>query len=151
MEYKLLEAVAADGKWVDELTVMTMKPYVEAAWENEADRLHYYKLNRFDLEHTKIIIVDGRRAGRLTVRSENDLLDLADLHLLPEFHGSGLGTRIIKDIIAEAFGKNLAVELKCLRTNPVQGLYRRLGFKLIDEDEKRLYYRIEKGDGALIS
>ena len=143
MNYTLTDAVPEDEDWVNALTRNTMRPYVEESWMQDKDREYYYKLNSFDRENTGIIRVDNRRAGRLTVLRDADKLDLADLHLLPAFHGSGLGTEIITDVISQAFSEGLAVELKCLKTNPVQNLYIRLGFKLVEEDEKRLYYRIE--------
>jgi len=143
MEYHLIDAKPSDAQWVNELTINTMRPWVEASWKEESYRQHYYDLNSFDLETTKIIIVGTKRAGRISCEKNEKNLTLADLHLIPDFHGSGLGTKIIKDTINEAFSKGLGVELKCLRTNPVQGLYLRLGFKLIDQDEKRLYYRLE--------
>lgn len=144
MEYLLINAVPEDEDWVNNLTVKTMKPWVEAAWKEEADRQHYYYLNRFDLKTTQIITVDGRKAGRISSSENETTFELSDIHLEENFHGSGLGTKIINDTIAYAFSRGLTVELKCLRTNPVQNLYLRLGFSLIKEDEKRLYYRIKR-------
>lgn len=146
-EYRLLPATSADEDWVDALTYKTMKPYVEASWAEEAERRRYYELNRFDLEHTKIIYKGARRIGRLTTRIAGETLELEEIHLIREFHGRGLGTRIIGDVIKEASAEGLLVELKCLKTNPVQKLYSRLGFRLINEDEKRLYYRLAPDPG----
>jgi len=143
MKYKLIDAVPEDSDWVNNLTVETMSSYVEASWKAEAHRQIYYKLNRFDLESTKIIEIRNGRAGRISCIADNNTMTIADIHLESTYHGSGLGTQIIKDTINKAFKNGLAVELKCLRTNPVQNLYIRLGFKRIKEDEKRLYYRLE--------
>ncbi len=145
MNYKLIEASPGDADWVNELTLKAMKPYVEESWQTEKERQHYFSLNSFDPDHTKIITVEGVRAGRLTVYTENNVINLAELHISPEFHGRGIGTGIIKDTVADAFSKSLPVELKCLKTNPVKNLYKRLGFKLVKEDSKRLYFRIEAG------
>ncbi|MDC7228449.1 MAG: GNAT family N-acetyltransferase [Spirochaetales bacterium] len=141
MEYQLRAARPDDAAWVNILTKETMNPWVEAAWEAEEDRQHYYYLNRFNLETTRIIEVNGRSAGRISLEISEKTLNLADIHIAEEFQGHGLGTKIIKDKLAEAVKKGLDVELKCLRSNPVQNLYIRLGFKLILQDEKRLYYK----------
>ena len=146
MNYILVKATPQDEDWVNNLTRATMKPYVESSWTDLKDQEYYYHLNRFDLAHTSIIFVKEKKAGRLTISQDDTVLTLEDLHLLPEFHGRGLGTKIIKDVIEQAFASGLAVELKCLKTNPVSNLYNRLGFKLIKADEKRLYYKIEKSE-----
>lgn len=144
MEYYLVAAVPEDAEWVNDLTVISMKPWVETSWETYAERQRYYELNSFSLQTTKIIIANKKRAGRISCSIDGNTFSLDNLHLLPTFHGSGLGTKIITDTINDAHAKNMTVELKCLKTNPVQNLYIRLGFSLINEDEKRLYYRNEQ-------
>lgn len=146
MNYNFSNAVPQDETWVNDLTRATMKPYVEKSWSTAEERENYYRLNRFNLQYTRIILVNGQKAGRLTASQNNKILTIENIHLLPEFHGSGLGTKVISDIIETALSKGLAVELKCLKTNPVSSLYERLGFKLKEQDEKRLYYRIEQTD-----
>ena len=145
MRYKLVKAVQKDAAWVDELTVKTMRPWVEKAWDSPEAREHYYSLNKFDPENTSIIILNGKRAGRLTVRITETCLMLDELHIDDSFRGQGLGTEIIRDVLEIAEQKQLPVELKCLKTNPVRFLYDRLGFRIKAEDEKRLYYRFETG------
>lgn len=143
MEYKLIDAVPEDAAWVDSLTEKTMETYIRAAWKTEEEYQHYLCLNRFVLEATQIIIVDGKKAGRLSCRREDGSFHLDELHIEENFQGLGLGSRILGDMIELARSEGLPLELKCLRTNPVHNLYIRLGFSLIKEDEKRLYYRIK--------
>jgi ribosomal protein S18 acetylase RimI-like enzyme len=143
MEYILRDATPEDREWVDALTEKTMGTYIRASWQTEEKYQHYLRLNSFNLESTKIIIADGKRAGRLSISRKEQVLHLDNLHLETDFHGRGIGSRVIIDTIETACSEGRVLELKCLKTNPVQSLYTRLGFSLIKEDEKRLYYRIK--------
>lgn len=84
---------------------------------------------RFDAGGHQIILVDSRRAGRIWVDRRDDEIRLVDIALLPRHRGAGVGTALIKELIAEAerSGKPLrhSVEKDNLRA---LSLYRRLGF-----------------------
>ncbi|MBI9108577.1 MAG: GNAT family N-acetyltransferase [Spirochaetales bacterium] len=142
MEYQLRDAVSEDEQWVNSLTEQTMGSYIRETWDTDSEYRHYLDLNCFDLGTTKIIIADGKKAGRISYCRDGQTFHLDNLHLDSDFHGRGLGTRIILDTLEIARAESLPLELKCLKTNPVQTLYIRMGFTLIKEDEKRLYYRI---------
>jgi ribosomal protein S18 acetylase RimI-like enzyme len=61
--------------------------------------------------------------------------------LLPECRGAGIGGGLIRDVQAEAgrTGKRLTIHVE--RTNPALRLYRRLGFRLIED--KGIYLFME--------
>jgi len=77
-----------------------------------------------------VILSDGCPIGRLIVdRTEREIL-LAEIALLPEYRNAGIGTRIIKDLMAEAAGKGLPFCLHVTKTNRAFRLYQRLGFTI---------------------
>ncbi len=57
------------------------------------------------------------------------MLLLVDISLLPEARGSGLGTAILKDLVAAETGP---VQLHVERTNRARRLYERLGFEVVE-------------------
>jgi ribosomal protein S18 acetylase RimI-like enzyme len=87
---------------------------------------------RFDC--AQVIEIDGQPAGVVKVTRNEDSWRLLEIQLLPQFHGLGLGRRILQDLIADADRAQVAaVHLSVLRNNPAEALYRRLGFRVVSE------------------
>lgn len=73
---------------------------------------------------------DGEPIGRLYLAEELGQLLIVDISLLPAARGDGLGTAILKDVLA---GESRPVALHVQRTNRARRLYERLGFELVEE------------------
>ncbi len=80
-----------------------------------------------------IIILDGESIGRLYVDRREDEIRLIDIALLPEHRGGGLGTAILKEILAEGASVRKLVRIHVEQFNPAMRLYERLGFSKIEE------------------
>ena len=52
--------------------------------------------------------------------------------LPPEYRGRGMGTALLKQLLAEATGEYPAISLSVSPNNPAQGLYERLGFRAVE-------------------
>jgi GNAT superfamily N-acetyltransferase len=83
--------------------------------------------------------VDGQLAGLLAAKEHADHVQLVKLFLLPSFQGRGIGTRLVRQVMAQAAAQGRPVRLRVLRVNPAQRLYLRLGFVITDETPERLY------------
>jgi ribosomal protein S18 acetylase RimI-like enzyme len=82
-----------------------------------------------------IILFEGRPAGRvMTMRMEREDRYI-DLAVLPEYQNLEIGTRIIKDLIAESAKAGLPARMHVLKTNRAIRLYERFGFVVTGEDE----------------
>ncbi|HEX4961743.1 MAG TPA: GNAT family N-acetyltransferase [Thermoanaerobaculia bacterium] len=88
----------------------------------------HYQGAQFD-----VILVDGAAAGRLYVHRRNREIRLVDITLLPEFRRTGIGTSLLKELLAEgeAAGKPVTIHVEVF--NPAMQLYERLGFSPIEE------------------
>jgi ribosomal protein S18 acetylase RimI-like enzyme len=75
-----------------------------------------------------VIEVDGHAAGRLYVDRAPDEIRIVDIALLPEFRGAGIGTALLREILAEADERGVSVTLHVERANRARHLYERLGF-----------------------
>jgi ribosomal protein S18 acetylase RimI-like enzyme len=97
----------------------------------EAQTAHY--LERYTGASFKVIEVDGEPAGRLYVARWEDEIRVMDIALLPEHRGTGIGTRLLRDLLdeAEASGKKVTVHVEL--NNPALSLYQRLGFRPVAE------------------
>jgi ribosomal protein S18 acetylase RimI-like enzyme len=134
-------ATPADETFVNDLIRTTMREYVEATWDSDKDRVHYYEINKFQLNGTKIIQLDGVDVGRMTVTRKREVIVLDEIQVLPEYQGRGLGSQAIQGLLAEATEKRIPVELMLLKLNPAKRLYDRLGFEVYQEDEERYYMK----------
>lgn len=97
-----------------------------------AQQQHYRaRLPRADHQ---IVLVDGAPAGRLLVDRREDELRLADIALLPEHRGRGLGTALLQALLAEARATAKPVRLHALQGSRAAALYTRLGFSTLAAD-----------------
>jgi len=122
-----------------------------AGW-SEQQKEEFLRL-QFNLQHTQylqnyqeatfaIILCDKVPAGRFYVDRREKEIRIIDLALLPKFRGQGLGSAILKDIITEADGKHLPLNLHVERLNPARRLYERMGFIL--KEDKGMHFFMEK-------
>lgn len=72
----------------------------------------------------------GAPIGRLYLAGDMGMAMIVDISLLPEARGTGLGTAILKDLLA---GETRPVQLHVEKRNPARRLYERLGFRLVEE------------------
>jgi ribosomal protein S18 acetylase RimI-like enzyme len=83
--------------------------------------------------HFDVVLVDGVPAGRLYVHRRNREIRLVDITLLPEFRRGGLGTSLLRDLMAEGEAAGKPVTIHVEEFNPAKNLYERLGFRPIEE------------------
>jgi len=84
------------------------------------------------LDH-RIILRADQPIGRIIVIRSADELRLADIALLPEHRGIGIGAALIGDLLEEAARARLPVRLHVTRDNRAARLYERLGFVVCDD------------------
>jgi ribosomal protein S18 acetylase RimI-like enzyme len=85
---------------------------------------------RFPVDGHQIILVEDERAGRIWVAREREEIRVVDIALLPSARGRGIGTQLIKELIAEAAatGKPLRLSVPKHR-EAARRLYERLGWR----------------------
>jgi ribosomal protein S18 acetylase RimI-like enzyme len=106
---------------------------------------------RYPDAEDQIVVVAGMAAGRLLVARQSDDLVVVDIALLPPFQGRGIGSWLLKRLLAEAARTQSVVRLHVALSNPALRLYRRLGFSQVSESGPYalLERRTSQGAGAL--
>ena len=133
--YRLRAATETDAAFVYRARVAGLKEYVARTWGwDEAFQAKRFS-EHFSPARYQIVVVEGRDAGALSVEDRSNEVLLADIELLPEYRGRGLGTAIVAAIVAEAKARGLPVALQVLKVNPARRLYERLGFVLTGQTE----------------
>jgi ribosomal protein S18 acetylase RimI-like enzyme len=130
MSVRLRPATAEDSGLCYRLHRAAMRPYVERVWGwDEAVQAEFHRA-RFDPARTRIVAVDGRDVGVLIVHDEPDAVYLGRIAVHPRWQGRGIGTGIIRDLLADAAARGRPVTLDVLVVNDrARALYERLGFR----------------------
>jgi len=137
----LRAAKESDEIFVDALTRISMKHFVEAVWETEAERECYYTLNPFEASRTNIVQFEGKDVGRITLRDSKEGRWIVAIHLMPEAQGKGIGRYLLNKVIEKAEQEQKDLYLTVLKVNPAKHLYEKLGFDVYDERDHRYYMK----------
>ena len=81
----------------------------------------------------QIIERDGWPVGRLYVDRWEKEIRIVDITLLPEFRGSGIGTKLLRELQEEARSADKSLTIHVERFNPALRLYQRLGFQEVED------------------
>ena len=123
----------------------SMRPAVEATWGwDEAFQRSYFE-EHYGTVPLQIIRLNGQDAGMLSYEVRPDHLFLRNVALLPMFQGQGIGTKVIRTIMAEAAGRRLPLRLQVLRANRARELYERLGFRPYGETATHILMSVGSG------
>jgi len=103
------------------------------AWDGTAQRKRFDEVTRAE-DHC-ILVMDGSPIGCVCVKTSETEIRLVRLSILPPFQNHGIGSEILRGILAQADNRKLPVRLRVLRVNPAQRLYERHGFQICEESE----------------
>ena len=102
---------------------------------------HHFYQERFSNAEFQVVCLDSRPIGRLYVDRRGDEIRIVDIALLPEHRNAGIGTTLLKDLLAESERNDLPVRIHVEHFNRALHLYKRLGFVVIGENG--VYYLLE--------
>lgn len=101
-------------------------------WQFELQRKEYD--TRYPDARYQVILVNDKPAGRIWTGEDETQIRLLDIGLLEQFQKCGVGTILLKQLIAEAIAKNkkLRHTVFVLNSN-AHRFYERLGFVTIED------------------
>ena len=102
---------------------------------------HAFYQEQYARARFEVILRDGEPIGRLYVDRRDDEVRIVDIALLPEHRSTGIGSGILRSLLAEAAGAGKPVRVHVERLNPARRLYDRLGFVPIED--KGVYWLLE--------
>ena len=115
------------------LHAATMKAYVDKTWGWDDAFQQSILRENFVPAMVQILTFDDKDMGMLSVEERDEDIFLRTIKIQPEFQGKGIGTAIIRKIIADGIQKGKPIRLQVLKVNPAKELYSRLGFSVIEE------------------
>src|SRR5215204_5905514 len=125
----------ADFEFLWHLHNSALKNYVSETWGwNDEWQKETFTKN-FNTADGVIIVFENKDIGYFWVIEKESEILLASIRLSNEFQNKGIGTQIIRNLIAKS---SKPVSLRVLKVNPARKLYERLGF-VIKEETKTHY------------
>jgi GNAT superfamily N-acetyltransferase len=143
MDIRLRAACDQDFAFARDVYFVTMRWIIERlfGW----DQMHEEeKFDRFfKLDEVRIIIADGRDVGWIQEEVKDSGINLGSFYIVPEMQRLGIGTQILRRLLAHASEESKAITLAVVKINPARHFYERHGFRIIHEDEHKFYMRAD--------
>jgi len=98
----------------------------------DAQDSHYR--SQFPEASYQLILKNTEPVGRLYVLRDATEIRILDITVLPQYRNAGIGTSLIRDVLAEADRSGQTVTIWVEQFNPSQALFQRLGFAKIQDD-----------------
>jgi GNAT superfamily N-acetyltransferase len=133
-DWELRAAATADVEPLVELRAVVMRPDLERLGRYDEHRVRQRLRDAFRPEHTSVIEVDGELAGCVALRPAEDRQWLEHFYLDPRHQGRGLGSAVLRTLLAGTDTQGVAVGLNVLQGSAARRLYERHGFVMESED-----------------
>jgi len=119
-------------------------PYVEKTWGWDEDYQSREFMGRDVGSGLRVIEEDGSIVGFIETEKQRDRLVLRTIEIAPGFQRRGIGTKLLRELLARSWSTGLPVHLRVLRCNPARALYERLGFKVVRKTETHVLMRTSR-------
>ena len=140
MNYKLMKANIDDVSILIDYKLKNIFDYAENLSLEEIKQINNYVKSNVpkEIDDYRVICIDDKKIGCLLVVNKDDGVLLNEIYLEEKYRNKGIGTSIIKKILSSYNIVYLWVYK--LNTRAIS-LYKKLGFKIIDETETRYYMK----------
>ena len=140
MTYKLVNATKNDISNLIEYKLKSIFNYAENLSLEEIKQINNYVKSNVpkEIDDYRVICINDKKIGCLLVVNKDDGVLLDEIYLEEKYRNKGIGTSIIKKILSSYNIVYLWVYK--LNTRAIS-LYKKLGFKIIDETETRYYMK----------
>ncbi|MEO8740662.1 MAG: GNAT family N-acetyltransferase [Casimicrobiaceae bacterium] len=139
----LRAATRADEAMLYALHRDGLREYVAATWGWNEHWQQAHFAGHFAPARNAVIVRGSGAAdiGRVSLSRHWRGVFLRDIELAATERNRGLGSAIVRAVLALARAEDRPVELFVLNCNPARQLYARLGFRIIGDDGARLMMR----------
>jgi ribosomal protein S18 acetylase RimI-like enzyme len=141
MEFSLRPATQDDLAFVRRIYFETQRWIIEQYFGWDEARENEKFRHQFNPAETRIIMAENTDIGWVQTRIGPKAIEVLGVYLTATFQNRGLGTRLLAGLINEAKATGKAVLLSMDKANPSMELYKRLGFHLVREEERKVYMR----------
>ena len=138
--YKLVKAYKKDIPRLIEYKKDIIYMYSKDLAKDERNKIDEYIITSVNetIKDYNNIIIDDKIIGIVCIKDLENAKLLDEIYLEKEFRNNGIGTDIIMKVVKKSNNKNIYLWVYKENIKAVS-LYKRLGFKIIDQTESRYY------------
>jgi ribosomal protein S18 acetylase RimI-like enzyme len=122
------------------LRIAAMRESLERVGRFDPERARERLRSSFVPERTRFVVLAGERIGFVATQDGPDGLQLDHLYIHPGYQSRGIGSAVLKQVLAEADERRMAVLVGALKESASNRFYERHGFVLVSEGEWDNYY-----------
>ncbi len=142
MQVVLLPALKSDFEYCKRIYFDEMQWILEQLQLDRTAQESGFR-QQWNAAQVRIIKLDGAKVGWLQIIPGEDALFVAQIFVARPFQRNGIGTVVMKKLIADAERDHQPVLLDVVKINPARRLYERLGFRVTDEDDRKFHMRFD--------
>ncbi|MER7565917.1 GNAT family N-acetyltransferase [Streptomyces sp. NPDC097941] len=146
--WTLRPAHPADVEPIAELRAVVMRPDLERLGRFDEHRVRQRFRDAFDERHMSVILAEGRFAGCVALRPAEDAHWLEHFFITPDLQGHGLGSAVLRDLLARTDADGALVRLNVLQGSAARRLYEQHGFVVESEDAVDVFMVRRPGYGT---
>jgi len=140
MQITYAETTYADIETLGSIRVRAMRESLARIGRFNADVARARLVDTYDPQSCRFVVVDGVQAGVLDVRERAAHVLIHHLYLLPAYQGAGIGSVILRQILADARRSGLPVITGALHGSEANRFYIRHGFIKTGSKDVDNYY-----------
>lgn len=133
-DWELRPTSMADLEALAEVRAVVLRADLERLGRYDEQRVRQRLRDGFAPAHTWAIEVGGALAGCVALRPADDAYWLEHFYLAPHVQGNGIGTAVLRRLLAQCDRDGTPVRLNVLQGSPARRLYERHGFTVDAED-----------------
>ena len=140
MNYKLVNVTKNDISKLIEYKLKSIFDYAQNLSLEEINQINDYVKSNVpkELNNYKVICIDDKKVGCLLITNKDDGVLLDEIYLEEKYRNKGIGTSIIKEILSNY---NIVYLWVYKLNTKALSLYKKLGFKIINETKTRYYMK----------
>ena len=143
VDWGVRPACTADVETVADLRATVLRADLQRLGRYDERRVRQRLRDAFVPAYTSILEIDGGFAGCVSLRPAADAHWLEHFYLIPGLQGRGIGTAVLRRLLARCDRDHRTVRLNVLQGSPARRLYERHGFVLATEDAVDVFMRRE--------
>jgi GNAT superfamily N-acetyltransferase len=122
------------------IRIDVMREHLERVFRYKPSRARRIFREHFSEPGLRLILIGDETAGCVGFRIGESEIKIDSFYLARCYHNRGLGTVILKVLLAEADVLGLPVQLDVLHGSPADRFYQRHGFVKLGEDDVETHY-----------
>jgi ribosomal protein S18 acetylase RimI-like enzyme len=103
------QATSVDFDWAWDVYALATKPFMSGrvTWDNSKEKTNFATI--WEVDNIRIIMSNGVAIGWFSVCEHPTQVELENIHIVPDFQNKGIGTRYVRELIADWRGKKPVV------------------------------------------